>query len=265
MQRRVNERISVGLDGVEPSDFTLSTTQTIIASISDVVTEIAERAGESFGEFILRAWELGVDIVDAPLRAVHELQVVAPRIDFISLNTIAPFSADMITRVGQETIDQVSRSIRTSVALGESPSSLMRTLRADLMGKDSPWRRVSYRSEIVARTEISRVQSLATEARVRQARIEFPELESELRQIFVTVRRGPWPCRICEPYDQTIWDVDDPDKPVPPTDTHPNCRCFLAPYFPGISTPPTAPSDRQADASIVVESIVDCECCGGEH
>lgn len=46
---------------------------------------------------------------------------------------------------------------------------------------------------------------------------------------YLTVR-DPWVCPICSPMDNEVFDIDD--APHPPLDTHPNCRCFLAPEVP---------------------------------
>lgn len=33
-------------------------------------------------------------------------------------------------------------------------------------------------------------------------------------------------CPICDELDGTTYNTDDPDMPIIPEDTHPNCRCF---------------------------------------
>ena len=32
--------------------------------------------------------------------------------------------------------------------------------------------------------------------------------------------------KICLPLEGTVWDIDDPQRPLIPATTHPNCRCF---------------------------------------
>lgn len=36
-------------------------------------------------------------------------------------------------------------------------------------------------------------------------------------------------CPICRPLDGRRWQSNDPQMPIPPDDTHPNCRCELVP------------------------------------
>lgn len=33
-------------------------------------------------------------------------------------------------------------------------------------------------------------------------------------------------CDICQSYDGAVYEVDDPNKPIPGVDSHPNCRCI---------------------------------------
>lgn len=256
IQARVNERLALEiLERRADRTWNQFWVPRLNRSITDVIQELSRKAGGRLGEYLAASWELGTDMIDLPLRATKGLEVLAPAISRYTLTVLAPFSARLVTGISETTRAAIDQTLRVGISLGESPGEIMEKLQMDLRGDSSPWRTIAYKSEIVTRTEVARVQQLATEARMDAARLEFSELDDEMKQIFVSVQMGPWPCKVCEPLDGTIWSVSDRRKPVPPM--HPNCRCVLAPYFPGLSTPPKPRAERQADAS-----LTECGCCG---
>jgi len=44
--------------------------------------------------------------------------------------------------------------------------------------------------------------------------------------IFMTQQDSKVDDLICLPLEGTVWDIDDPQRPKIPANTHPNCRCF---------------------------------------
>lgn len=262
LQERVLARISTELtDGRADQQWGAWWIPRLIRSIDTVLNDISVRAGGILGGFLADAWQIGSDLVEKPSRAAYpQLEVLPPAINFMTLTTIAPFSAQLITNVSETTREVVNQAIRTNVVLGESPFKLMQALAASPLDR-GPWKTLAYRTELITRTELSRAQTMASTARLEQAVLESPGLiqgPSGLKQIFTSVQIGEWPCKICRPLDGTVWEIDDPRKPVPPM--HPACRCMLSPFFPGISkvrTVPDIPSGRQRKAS-----VVECGCCG---
>jgi SPP1 gp7 family putative phage head morphogenesis protein len=68
------------------------------------------------------------------------------------------------------------------------------------------------------RTEVAKVQSGVNEYYARAKGIE--------QQLFVATLDNRT-SKICQNFDGTVWDIDDADKPIPPKNTHPNCRSCL--------------------------------------
>lgn len=58
------------------------------------------------------------------------------------------------------------------------------------------------------------------------------DYQSAVQVMFVT-RDDEKVCQICQPYNNTVYDIDDSDKPEIPDDTHPNCRCRYVVYQDG--------------------------------
>ena len=261
MRERISGRLAnVLAQGDADNQWGLFWIPRLISAATEVVNEMADRAGETLGAHLRDSWQLGSEMTDKPLEAVTGLKILSPVIDQMTLTILSPFSAQLITRINETTREVVDKAIKTNVALGESPSLLMRELAKGPLDK-GPWKTLTYRTEIITRTEVARVQTLASEARLQKAVLEFPNLtqgKNGLKQIFMSNQIGEWPCTICEPLDGKVYDMDDPQKPVPPM--HPNCRCSLSPFFPGISTRKRAPrpiSNRQRKAS-----VTESHCCG---
>ncbi len=57
---------------------------------------------------------------------------------------------------------------------------------------------------------------------------KIPELieQGQRPLIFMTQQDSKVDDLICLPLEGTVWDIDDPQRPKIPANTHPNCRCF---------------------------------------
>lgn len=268
MQKTVTARISTEMakggafetdaDG-KAQNWGLWWSSRLIDSVSEVVNKMSAEAGDLLGEYLLRSWTLGSDLVDGTIKAIApSVSILAPKVSAVTLKILAPFSAQLITRINEETRAEIDKALRVSIALGESPFVLMKKLETRLTGKPSPFKSVAYRAEVITRTEVSRVHNLGRTARTEQAAAEYPELvrgPNRMMYKFVSVKRGEYPCEVCEPLNGKTWEIDDPDVPRPPM--HPNCRCVIINSFNGI-TPVIVHHNaaRQADAS-----LSECLCC----
>lgn len=230
LQQRILGRLSMELtDGNAGRTWGAFWLPRLRRSVDEVLATVAQRAGPILGPAVADSWQIGSDLFELPTRAAYpELGVLSPAISLTTLTTVAPFSAELITAVTDTTRNVVDKAIRTNVVLGESPFELMTALSKSPLEK-GPWKTLAYRTEIVTRTELSRIQTVSADARLQQAVLASPGLTqgpNGLKQIFTSVQIGPWPCEICAPLDGTVWDINDPNKPRPPM--HPNC-------FPGFT------------------------------
>lgn len=258
MQYRVNDRIQSELDKVLQglsSGFGLWWLPRLQSAIDEVVRDMATRTAGELSTHLADAYGIGAEIVDTGLRAAKGLEITSPIITARTLSIIAPFSAQLITAIDDSTRETIDRAIRRTVALGESPDVLMRKLRGHIGTEGTPFRSVAYRAELITRTELSRVQNLASEARVRQVVQEFPEVTdgaNGIKQQYVAVQRGEYPCKICAPDHGRIFEINDVSKPEIPR--HPNCRCMYATFFPGLSTVVEPIIRRQVKKSLQTDS-----------
>lgn len=218
------------------------------AAIDSAVAEIAERTGQALAGGLAASWETGAALVDGGVKVISGVVSTQPIITPLTLTILAPYSAGLVKGVNEKTRETISKSVATSIALGKSPFELMKTLHAPVAERGTPANQVAYHAERIARTELARVQDLSRQARMNQVVGEFPELRTKLKVIFISVQRGPWPCKICRPFHGQVFDVGDPKTPTVPM--HPNCRCLLSPFLPGLSDPPEPIVHRKDKKSI---------------
>lgn len=57
------------------------------------------------------------------------------------------------------------------------------------------------------------------------------ELNLEGKVIFLTREDAKVDLEICEPLNRTVYDINDPDIPIPIINTHLHCRCKLVPFL----------------------------------
>lgn len=105
-------------------------------------------------------------------------------------------------RTPGELAENIARGFEDGYHITDDQGNVIRTLPSD------SW------SEMVARTELSRAQSLGNDALYRDVGIE--------KVLFATTQ-GANVCDECEPYDGQIFAIDD--APQPPL--HPCCCCVL--------------------------------------
>jgi len=231
VQRRVVDRVGELARQSEESrsEWGVYWTGQLRRMLVDVVTDFAARTGEKVADYLPDSFRNGVDIADAGTAGLGlHVPALAPQ----TLQVAASFSADLVQGLAQRSVDLVSREVAASVAMGESPWRLMQRLEAPVSSRDeSVFGSVAYQAERIARTEISRVQSLATQMRQEQVARAYPEVG--LRKVFLCAHILEWPCDVCSPYDGQVFDVDDRDAPELPL--HPNCRCTYADFVPGLS------------------------------
>jgi SPP1 gp7 family putative phage head morphogenesis protein len=114
---------------------------------------------------------------------------------------------------------QISRILTEGLLYGGGPEQLAREIaeKVDGIGLN--------RARTLARTEIVRAHHLATIQEFKNAAVNDVQVQAE----YTTAED---PCPVCEPYAGQIMSLDEAEKLIP---QHPNCRCSVSPYIPGIA------------------------------
>lgn len=163
---------------------------------------------------------------------VHKtLKVKVPKLPEGLIEIGSHFDAGLIKGMGKRERAAISKEIAKSVVLGEPLDVLIDKVEGRLK---SPGRFEStrFRAEVIARTETARIQELAQQLRSERLAAEFPDIKFYRR--FVVQYIGEYPCSICSPYSNKIYDLQgrelNGDSRAPVVPVHPNCRCMLVPY-----------------------------------
>jgi SPP1 gp7 family putative phage head morphogenesis protein len=162
-------------------------------------------------------WSLGAEKIDTPIRA-QGVVVAMPDLSPELLRTAQGFSADLVTGLTAQAKSAINREIQLGVLTGRSVTDVAKELGRNLTTEGTRWKTVADRAEEIARTEMARVHSLATQKRLAQAAEFVPGLQSE----FVPEADA---CPECEAL-KGVYDINKaPDIPI-----HPSCRCDVIPF-----------------------------------
>jgi len=144
-----------------------------------------ERALEGFGQQYGVAmrdaqrefWEVGVDLVDLPLRAAG-VAVAIPEIDMAALAVLQGFSSDLITGLSKDAIKKVNSELTLALMGQKSPFDAMEAIGRNLDDK-SIFKNIKDRAEAITRTEGGRVLEAAGQARKESAAKVVPGLQKK--------------------------------------------------------------------------------------
>ena len=246
--------------GVEPAwgPFWVSR---LVSDFNQIIIMVSQKFRKNLGGYTIKAYEIGRGMADKGLEFAlpgvdlsdPELVKVLPNLDIDGVKLAASFPGDLITNMEEKQLAAVTKKVSLAVSLGKSPGELI----ADLSGSinQGPWLETKYRAEVIARTETARVQELGRQSRDKQIRRAFPGMQ--LYQQWLTYPIRQWPCKKCAQYDGNVYDGDGrlyikaPGKSaeidIPYLPLHPNCRCSLIPWAPGVSKNPITPEEKTAE------------------
>lgn len=122
-------------------------------------------------------------------------------------------------------LSKTNASIRSSI-LANDVESLKDIKESNKIIKKEP-PRISGVTQVLVNAGFT-LTIAATIANAFSETERIPELLEEGKRplIFMTQQDSKVDDLICLPLEGTVWDIDDPQRPKIPANTHPNCRCF---------------------------------------
>jgi hypothetical protein len=161
----------------QPSDYERWSLPRLGAEVRRALAEFGERGAARAGSAIGRAWELGEDLVDAPIEAAGvRVAGVLGRIDTRQLQAMRSFMVDRIKDIGVEAANKISAELGLVVIGARSPSDAIRTV-TQILGGES-----RARATTIVRTELGRAFSHATQLRLEAAHERLPGLKKQWRR-----------------------------------------------------------------------------------
>lgn len=154
--------------------------------LQDLATQTQLTARAATNEIVSAqqdALDIGVQVVDAPL-GVSGAVVNAPDVTLPLMQVLSGFTADRITNLSADLLDQISLELRLA-ALGAKPVYDVIVTIADKLrdagAGNAGFGSLQARAEAITRTELGRIHSMAGQRRMEQAAEQFPDMMKEWR------------------------------------------------------------------------------------
>ncbi len=170
--REINQRI------LTAEGWRLSNLENLQRQVNDILERFRQQYTAAFADIQQSAYEIGVKSVDEPLK-VSGLSLTPARLNPLVVATLQGFSAELITRISEEVRTTINATLAQSMLGLMSPFEAQRRI-ADIVGakdKLSELTGISARAESIFRTEVGRVYSIATQARLEQVAEMAPDTE----------------------------------------------------------------------------------------
>lgn len=173
---QLQEQIRLELHG-QPSEFDLLRLQELQRQVSAHVIRWERRAKGLVTDALEDAWELGPELIDAPFQA---LGVPLPRVLIPSslLDELLAEGVDLMEGVGKVARTRIHQTLEQGLLGGGTPTEVMQEIGSELRSP-GPFHYVSFRAEVVTRTEMGRVHSKAGHRRQLDAAKSVPGLGKE--------------------------------------------------------------------------------------
>jgi hypothetical protein len=123
---------------------------------------------------------LAQTLVDAPL-AAGGLAVALPELTLPLIDALTAYAADLVTGLSTALRDQITQQIQLVVLGAQDITTAMQTIEAMLDPAGTGGLNANARAEAIARTEVGRVHSQATQRRLEQAARQVEDLMKEWR------------------------------------------------------------------------------------
>ncbi len=203
--RRAERDIRATLAGT-PSEFDAFALPRLQTSIRQALERMGAAAGAATAEAAARAWDAGIETVDAPLNAALQLDTpdfriasMLPTVDTRQLTAMRAFVTHKMTGISTALADRINAEIGL-VAVGTTSAG-------DAVGRIAGIMKTGGRSRAltVLRTELGRAYSVATQERQSQSAEVLPGLKKQWR------RSGKRRSRLNhDAIDGQIREVDEP-------------------------------------------------------
>jgi len=175
MLSRLRERVVLAI--AEAGPFTQVVAQEVKNRVATIIQEFDSNLKDKMTENQRRMFTRGIKLVDRAVDAADLIKAV-PYLDETALKTAQAFTADLITNLTDDMRGKITSQIQLGVLGQKSATDIIKEVGRNLAGP-SVFGTIRRRSEIIVRTEVNRVQALATEARLKQLKARVPDLKQE--------------------------------------------------------------------------------------
>lgn len=207
------------------------------AEIERTLRAFGDRYGVELREAQRDFFEMGIDLVDTPLRTVG-ISAVFPAIDQTALSILQGYGADLVKGLARDAAQKIANEITLGLMGQKSPFEVMQAVGANLKDK-SIFKSIAARAEAITRTEAGRVLEMASQARLTEA----AKLVPGLQKMWMHGKhvRMPRPSHLAaegqirnvdEPFDVGGEQLMYPRDPAGSARNTINCSCYTVPHHP---------------------------------
>lgn len=159
--KQAQEQISITLAN-QPSEYQRWSLPDLQFEITRMLKEFGEAGATVIGTAAGTSWQAGIDLIDKPLEAAS-IKAVMPHLDTQQLNAMRAFMTDRIKDIGVQAANKINSELGLVVIGAQSPGDAISRVK-DILGDPS-----RQRATRIVRTELGRVFSVASYARMGQA------------------------------------------------------------------------------------------------
>jgi len=170
--REINQRV------LTAEGWRLSNLENLQRQVNDIMERFRRQYTDVFAEIQTSAYRLGAQAVDEPLK-VSGLRLEPVRLNPLVVAVLQGFSADLIAGISEDVRTTINAILSQSM-LGEmSPFEAQKLISKIVGTKDklSELTGISADAERIFRTEVGRVYSISTQARLMQVAETAPDVE----------------------------------------------------------------------------------------
>lgn len=215
-----------------PTDYQTWLLPQLEGQIKAVMDSVAQQGTAVTQTGLAAAWANGIATVDGPLLAAGiSIGAVAPTLDVRQLAAITHVSTKKITGITAEAVHKINTQLGL-VLMGAQPFSDAVTAITDILEQTE-----RYPANRILRTELSRVNSIASHLRKVQAADYVPGMKKQWRK---SRRKHPRESHVAadgqvrglsEAFDIGSIKMQHPHDPTAPASEVINCGCISLPYM----------------------------------
>ncbi len=145
--------------------------------VKDLIAAFESELTNHVNGYVAQAWELGQRAVDEPLK-ISGVSLSPARLSRNVIAVLQGYSADLIKRISNETLTAINGTLAQAMLGLQNPLQAQQRI-TQLIGVSdnlSDLTGISARAESIFRTEVGRVNAIATQARQDQVAQMVPDL-----------------------------------------------------------------------------------------
>jgi hypothetical protein len=160
---------------------------TLEAQLRDLGARFVDQYGRALAQYQDDLRQLGAELAARPLVAAGVAYHV-PQISRRQVEAAAGLQSLLIQRATDAPIAKVLTELRLATLQGSTVPEVLQRI-AGSLGEPGPFGSIEVRAEAIARTELGRVQSIATQSSLEQIQASVPDLR---KQWLHSRNRGPY-------------------------------------------------------------------------